>query len=89
MGDRTTAPPRKEVKRKRVTLDLTPEAFDRLQAIEEMVGADSKASVIRQALQLYEYLAKRSLKGHLIKATGPEGQEETLVFFGSNIPPTD
>lgn len=65
----------------RVTLDLTPEFHRRLEALESLVGAESKASVIRQALQLYEYVAQKTRKGYSFKAV-KDGHEETLVFLG-------
>lgn len=69
-------------KKIRMTLDLTPQFYDRLQELERLVDAESKASVIRQALQLYEYIAKRTRDGHTFKAMSPAGEEETLVFIG-------
>ena len=69
-------------KKIRMTLDLTPQFYDRLQELERLVEAESKASVIRQALQLYEYIAKRTKDGHTFKALTPAGDEETIVFLG-------
>lgn len=69
-------------KKIRVTLDLTPQFYERLQELESLVEAESKASVIRQALQLYEFIAKRSKGGDTFKAITPAGDEETLVFLG-------
>lgn len=48
--------------------------------------ADSKASVLRQALQLYEYLAHKTASGHRFRAVAPDGQEETIVFLGPPLP---
>lgn len=75
-------------KKTRVTLDLSPEFYRRLQALEELVEADSKASLIRQALQLYEFVAKRTVEGTTFRAVSPEGEEAELVFLGPSLPPS-
>jgi hypothetical protein len=38
----------------RITLDLSPEFYVRLENLTASVGAESKAQVIREALRLYE-----------------------------------
>jgi hypothetical protein len=73
-------------KKIRVTLDLTPAFHQRLEELEALVEADSKASLIRQALQLYEYVAKRTLEGSTFRAVKPDGEEEAIVFLGPPIP---
>ena len=73
---------KKSTKKTRVTLDLTPQFYERLEKLEELVGAQSKANVIRQALQLYEFIAIRSLRGDRFKAIPKTGEEEAVVFFG-------
>jgi hypothetical protein len=70
-------------KKIRVTLDLTPQFNDRLEALESLVDASSKADVIRHALQLYEYVVKRTLEGYTFRAVARNGREENLVFFGA------
>ena len=76
----------KTATKRRVTLDLTPEFYERLEQLERLVEADSKASVIRQALQLFEYIAKRTRQGDQFRAVTRDGQEETLVFLGPSLP---
>lgn len=66
----------------RVTIDLTPELHARLEDLQTFVEAVSKADVIRQALQLYEYVAKRTIEGCTFHAVSKTGHEETLVFMG-------
>ena len=73
-------------KRVRVSLDLTISFYERLDALEKATGAESKAGVIRQALQVYEYVARRTLEGYAFRAVAPDGNEETLVFFGGPSP---
>lgn len=65
----------------RVTLDLKPRAYQRLASVEALVGAESKADVLRQALQLYEFVAKRAAAGDRFKTVRPDGSEEMLVFL--------
>lgn len=68
-------------KKVRVSLDL-PAAFNtRLEALEKLTQADSKAGLIRQALQIYEYIARKTLDGYSFRAVNPDGKEENLVFF--------
>ncbi len=66
----------------RVTLDLTPQFYERLEQLEVLTEAGTKSNLIRQALQLYEYVAKRTQEGYSFRAV-KDGHEETLVFLGS------
>ncbi len=70
-------------KKVRVTLDLSPEFYERLESLEQLVDGGTKANVIRQALQLYEYLAHRTIEGHTFKAIDQDGKEEKIVFLGA------
>ncbi len=75
---------KKETSKKvRVTLDLSPQFYERLEHLEELVDAGTRSNVIRQALQLYEYIAQKSLEGYSFKAVGKDGEEEKLVFLGT------
>ncbi len=69
-------------KKVRVTLDLTPAFYERLEDLERLVEGGSKANVIRQALQLYEYIAQKSRNGWDFRAV-KNGDEETIVFLGA------
>ena len=72
-----------EIKRKtRISLDLSRVAFERLSNLETLVDADSKADLIRDALRLYEYLVKQSLKGSRLQCVSPDGTV-TEVFTTS------
>lgn len=68
-------------KKIRISLDLTPGFNERLEHLERLVEGESKASVIRQALQLYEYLVKRHLEGASFKVV-QGGEEKEIAFFG-------
>ena len=74
-------------KKIRVTLDLSPQFYERLERLERLVDAGTKANVIRQALQIYEFLAQKSLAGHTFRTVDKDGQEEKLVFLGASPPP--
>jgi hypothetical protein len=75
-------------KKVRVTIDLTPQFNQRLEELGALVEASSKADVIRQALQLYEYIARRTIDGYTFRAISRNGREENLVFFGAGPAPT-
>ena len=75
-------------KKVRVTIDLTPQFNQRLEELEELVDANSKADIIRQALQLYEYVARRTIEGYTFRAVARNGREENLVFFGAGPAPS-
>jgi hypothetical protein len=69
----------------RVSLDLSEPFHRRLSELEQLTHAESKAGVIRQALQLYEYVARKTLQGHKFISVDKEGRHESLVFFGPYI----
>lgn len=74
-------------KKVRVTIDLTAQFNERLEQLEVLVDANSKADIIRQALQLFEYVAKRTVEGYTFRAVSRNGREENLVFFGAGPGP--
>jgi hypothetical protein len=65
----------------RVSLDLSDAFHRRLSELEELTHAESKAGVIWQALQIYEYVARKTLQGHKFISEDKNGQQESLVFF--------
>ncbi|HEV7517118.1 MAG TPA: hypothetical protein VGR07_12525 [Thermoanaerobaculia bacterium] len=69
-----------EEKKVRVSLDVTPKFYGRLEELERLVEAESKAGVIRQALQLYEFMVKRYLEGARFKVV-KGGEEQEIAFF--------
>lgn len=72
---------RSKDKKIRITLDLSPQFYERLAALQDLVESDSKASLIKQALQLYEYVAQKTAEGYTFEAIDPNGKEERLVFI--------
>jgi hypothetical protein len=68
----------------RISLDLSRAAFDRLSALEGLTESCSKADLIRDALRLYDYLVKQSLKGSKIQCVSPSG--EVTSVFATSLP---
>lgn len=71
---------------KRITLDLSEQFHDRIENLQDLVGANTKAGVIRQALQLYEYLARRTARGDKFQAVDKSGETESIVFLDLQPP---
>lgn len=65
----------------RITVDLSPAFYDRLERIEGLTGAASKAEVVREALQLYEYLVTRTVAGAEFQVIEKNKERKTLVIF--------
>lgn len=65
----------------RVSLDLSEPFFRRLTELERVTHADSKAGVIRQALQVFEYIAFKTLEGYEFRSVDKNGVERELAFF--------
>lgn len=69
-------------KKVRLTVDLSPQFHERLEALESLVGADSKADLIRDALRLYEFVCRRVIQeGAKFRAVSKSGEVETLVLL--------
>ncbi len=68
----------------RITVDLSPQLFGRLERLTELVGAESKATVLRDALRLLEYFAEHSSQGDRFYREAPNGDREALVVFGAS-----
>lgn len=66
----------------RVTVDLSPALYERLERLTELVGAESKATVIRDALRLLEYIAQETAAGSRFLRESSGGEKEALVFLG-------
>jgi hypothetical protein len=71
-----------ETKKIRVTLDLTENSYKRLERLEEMIEVSSKADVIRQALQLLEFIAEKKTEGYSFHMTAPGGQRVLVPLLG-------
>lgn len=62
----------------RMTVDLTPEFRERLERLEEKTYLGNKATVIRHALALYEYLVTMTEGGSEVVVRTPDGEERHL-----------
>lgn len=72
---------RKAQETTRITLDLSKAFYSRLQELETLVDVNTKADVLRQALQLYEFMAKKTAAGYTFRLVSPDQKEQDLVFF--------
>jgi phage protein U len=71
-------------KKIRLTLDVTPEFYERLEALERKTEAGSKANLIRQALQLYEYFVIRTVdegKEIVVRTPSDDDREKRVELF--------
>jgi hypothetical protein len=75
---RTKTPDERKI---RLTLDVTPDFYERLGALERKTEAGSKANLIRTALQLYEYFVIRTVDEgkEIVVRTPPEEDREKRV----------
>lgn len=62
----------------RMTVDLTPEFRERLEKLEAKTYLGNKATVIRHALAIYEYLVDMTESGSEIVVRTPKGEERHL-----------
>jgi hypothetical protein len=65
----------------RITIDLTPEFYTRLQNLEKILQFDTKAQVIREALRLYEFLASEWQGGTEFYRSKEKGEVEKISLF--------
>ena len=70
-----------------MTVDLPPSFYERLSELEELVEVGTKANLIREALKLYESVARMALDGYEFYAE-KDGQQQRIIFMGS-IPPRE
>jgi hypothetical protein len=75
----TKTPPARE--RVRITLDLSSAGYDRLQRLAQASGVSS-ATVLRQALQLYEFVVNETADGRNFKSVDKHGKETDIRFLG-------
>jgi len=61
-----------------MTVDLTPEFRDRLEKLEAKTYLGSKATVIRHALAIYEYLVETTETGGVVVVRSPNGEERHM-----------
>lgn len=64
----------------RITVDLTPFVYGRVEALEKHLGAASKAEVVRRALAMYEFLSSQVKQGASLQLAKEDGSVMLLVF---------
>lgn len=70
-----------DIKTNRIIIDLTPALYERLNRMEELAGAPSKADVVRDALRLYEFLIKKASEGYDFSMKRGDAPSEPVVLF--------
>jgi len=71
-------------KKIRISLDLSGRDFERLTELEHLTESETKAEVLREALRLYEFLVRQSLRGAKIRSESPNG--DVVELFVSSLP---
>jgi len=66
----------------RLTVDLSREAYARLEALRELTEAPTKASVIRTALKLLDVASKLAADGYTIAAVKGNESEPLKILEG-------
>jgi hypothetical protein len=67
--------------RVRVTLDLSREGHRRLESLARTANV-THATALRQALQLFEFVVKRTAEGCRFKKVEKDGSESEIAFIG-------
>ena len=65
----------------RITVDLSPNGYARLQRLAAVANLSS-AAVIRQSLQLYEFVVEQADQGATFKFVEKSGREREISFLG-------
>ena len=76
--------------RRRVQLDFSPEAYERLMELQRESGAPSNADLMRNAIRLFEWLVERHRDGYRVQLTNRESgqlREVEFAFLPESIGP--
>lgn len=65
----------------RVTLDLAPKAAERLMRLKGLLELDTKAGVVRQSLQLHEFLINEVKAGKRVFIGENKEDSAEIVLF--------
>jgi len=85
---RKTKPVNKQANKVRVVLDMSPGAVKRLDKLKADIEAESRAAVVRNALQIYEWLLQEVAQSgkEVFVGKKPDSLPSTLthikIFFG-------
>ena len=66
----------------RVTVDLSPDAHARMERLQALVRARSKADLVREALRLYEWIAQKNEQGADVVLRTKDGKEKEVILLG-------
>lgn len=66
--------------KKRLQVDLTPQASARLDELVESAGLASRAALVRRALRLFDQIHRLSADGSL-KLVEPDGTTHNLIIL--------
>ncbi len=69
----------------KVQFDFTPEALDKLDSLKGLVGAATRAEVIRNALRLYEWFVNENKEHPNTTVTLHDQNRELLAQFKMNM----
>jgi hypothetical protein len=64
-----------------ITLAFNERSYQRLERLEKVVDADSKAGVIGQALQLLEFMANKATDGYEFQVVDSQGHSEKIEIL--------
>ena len=78
---RSVKTPLRNQERIRTTLDLSVSGHDRLERLAKSSNM-SIATVLRQALQLYEFVVEKTVEGAQFKCVDKSGKETEITFLG-------
>ena len=67
--------------KRRLQFDFTPGAVEQLDALQERLGASTRAEVVRKALALLDHTVQAQEKGGALVVRTPDGREKELVFI--------
>ena len=68
-------------KRRRLQLDFSPEAYERLHRIREMSDASTNAEIVRNALRLYDWFLEQKQSGARLQVVRGDLVREIEVLF--------
>ncbi len=68
-------------KRRRLQLDFSPEAFERLHRIRERSEAATNAEVVRNALRLYDWFLEQRARNTRLQVVDGDTVKEIEILF--------
>lgn len=72
---------KKPMKRRRLSLDLTPQVKARIENLRDITEAESITEVIRRALASYELLCEAQASGKSIFIRDSNGEESSIILL--------